>query len=81
MNLTNMFVRFFRRSVLNDMTQTEEIYYQTITDEPVDMIVGEKEMFLLNDYRSDQGDSRRFGSVKITEIDGKVIFLFRWRGI
>ena len=66
---------------VNDMIQTEEIYYQTIADDPVDMIVGEKEVFLLNDYRSDQADSRRFGSVKFSDFDGKVIFLFRWRGL
>ncbi len=66
---------------INDMIQTEEIYYQTVSDEEVDVIVGEKEVFLLNDYRSDQADSRRFGSVKYSDIDGKTIFLFRWRGL
>lgn len=66
---------------VNDMIQTEEIYFQTVSDGNVDVIVGEKEVFLLNDYRSDQADSRRFGSIKHFEIDGKVIFLFRWRGL
>ena len=66
---------------VNDIIQTEEIYYQTIADGAVDVIVEDKEVFLLNDYRSDQADSRRFGSVKSSDIDGKVIFLFRWRGI
>ncbi len=65
---------------VNDMIQTEEIYYQTVSDETVDVIIGEKEVFLLNDYRSDQADSRRFGSVGCLDVTGKVIFLFRWRG-
>ena len=44
-------------------------------------LAGEKEVFLLNDYRSDQADSRRFGSIRFSGIDGRVIFLFRWRGL
>ena len=47
----------------------------------IEVTVGADEVYLLNDYRSYQTDSREFGNVKISGIDGKVIFLFRWRGI
>lgn len=66
---------------VNGLVQSEEIFYETASEKEIEVIVGADEVFLLNDYRSDQTDSRRFGSVKISEIDGKVIFLFRWRGI
>ncbi len=66
---------------VNGLVQSEEIFYETASEKELEVTVGGDEVFLLNDYRSDQTDSRRFGSVQISEIDGKVIFLFRWRGI
>ena len=66
---------------VNGLVQSEEIFYETASEKEIEVIVGTDEVFLLNDYRSDQMDSRAFGSVKISNIDGKVIFLFRWRGI
>ncbi len=66
---------------VNGLIQSEEIFYETASEKEIEVIVGSDEVFLLNDYRSDQMDSRAFGSVKISNIDGKVIFLFRWRGI
>lgn len=66
---------------VNGLVQSEEIFYETASEKEIEVIVGSDEVFLLNDYRSDQMDSRAFGSVKISSIDGKVIFLFRWRGI
>ena len=66
---------------VNGLVQSEEIFYDTSSEKAIEVIVDSDEVFLLNDYRSDQMDSRAFGSVKISSIDGKVIFLFRWRGI
>ncbi len=66
---------------VNGLVQSEEIFYDTSSEKAIEVIIGSDEVFLLNDYRSDQMDSRAFGSVKISNIDGKVIFLFRWRGI
>ncbi len=66
---------------VNGLVQSEEIFYETASEKEIEVIVESDEVFLLNDYRSDQMDSRAFGSVKISSIDGKVIFLFRWRGI
>ena len=66
---------------VNGLVQSEEIFYETASEKELEVTVGGDEVFLLNDYRSDQTDSRRLGSVQISEIDGKVIFLFRWRGI
>ena len=66
---------------VNGLLQSEEIFYETWSEKEIEVTVGVDEVYLLNDYRSNQTDSREFGSVKISEIDGKVIFLFRWRGI
>ena len=66
---------------INDMIQMEEIFYETTSEKTVDLRVNDGEVFFLNDYRSDQTDSRDFGCVNSEEIDGKVVFLFRWRGI
>lgn len=38
-------------------------------------------VFVLNDYRSDLTDSRKFGGVPIGDVRGKVIFIMRRRGI
>lgn len=66
---------------INDLIQSEEIFYSTVPEEPIEETVEEGEVFLLNDYRSDSTDSRKIGSVRVSELDGKVVFLFRWRGI
>ena len=61
---------------------SEEITYQTFGADgvkyPID--VGEDEVFIMNDFRSDTDDSRQFGGVKKTDIDGKLLFLNRRRG-
>ena len=67
--------------LINDLPPAEDVFYETRSDDDVDAAPGTKEFFLLNDYRSDQADSRKFGCIKKSDIDGKVIFLFRWRGI
>lgn len=42
--------------------------------------VPEGEIFVLNDYREDTSDSREFGMIKESNIDGKVFFITRRRG-
>lgn len=61
---------------------SEEITYQTFGVDgvkyPID--VGNDEVFIMNDFRSDTDDSRQFGGVKKSDIDGKLLFLIRRRG-
>lgn len=42
--------------------------------------VPEGELFVLNDYREDESDSREFGTIKESDIEGKVFFITRRRG-
>ena len=61
---------------------SEEITYQTFGADgvkyPID--VGDDEVFIMNDFRSDTDDSRQFGGVKKSDIYGKLLFLIRRRG-
>ena len=38
-------------------------------------------VFVLNDYRSDLSDSRTFGGIPLSDIQGTVVFIMRRRGI
>lgn len=40
----------------------------------------QSELFVLNDYREDLGDSRTFSTIQEKDITGKVFFLIRRRG-
>ena len=42
--------------------------------------VPEGEIFVLNDYKEDESDSREFGTIKEGDIEGKVFFITRRRG-
>ena len=42
--------------------------------------VPEGEIFVLNDYREDESDSREFGTIKEGDVEGKVFFITRRRG-
>lgn len=42
--------------------------------------VPEGEIFVLNDYREDESDSREFRTIKESDIEGKVFFITRRRG-
>lgn len=42
--------------------------------------VPDGEIFVLNDYREDESDSREFGTIKESDIEGKVFFVTRRRG-
>lgn len=43
--------------------------------------VSENCVFVLNDYRSDISDSRTYGSISLDDVQGKVVFVMRRRGI
>lgn len=60
----------------------EEITYQTFGADGVKypVEVGENEFFIMNDFRSDTDDSRQIGSIKESDIRGKLLFLIRRRG-
>lgn len=70
--------------LVNGSVQSEEIFYPT---EAVEGKVGfpcqipEDSVFLLCDFRTNGTDSRIYGAVPITELDGKVITILRRRGI
>ncbi len=70
--------------IVNGNIQQEEIFFPT---EPIaggiayPYDVKEGEFFLLCDYRPNSSDSRFFGGVSKEDIRGKVINLFRRRGI
>lgn len=49
-------------------------------DKQYPLTVPEGEIFVLNDYREDTSDSREFGTIKESDIDGKVFFITRRRG-
>lgn len=60
----------------------EEITYQTFGADGVKYPtgVGKNEFFVMNDFRSDTDDSRQAGSIKESDICGKLLFLIRRRG-
>ena len=61
---------------------SEEITNQTFGADGVKypINVGDDEVFIMNDFRSDTDDSRQFGGVKKSDIYGKLLFLIRRRG-
>lgn len=67
---------------VDEYQPSEEITYQTFGADgvkyPID--VGDDEVFIMNDFRSDTDDSRQFGGVKKLDINGKLLFLIRRRG-
>ena len=68
--------------MIDGFVPAEEIFYPTMAGAKGDTVeIQEGEVFLLNDYRTEQGDSRDIGCVKVKDLKGKVLFLFRRRGI
>lgn len=68
---------------VNGTVQDGEIVYPTYAKEGLDypLRVPEGTMFLLGDYRTQAKDSRDFGPVPLSEVEGKVITILRRRGI
>lgn len=68
--------------MIDGFVPAEEIFYPTVPGEKGDSVeVGEGEWFILNDYRTERGDSRDAGCIKTSDIKGVVVFIFRRRGI
>lgn len=69
--------------LVNGYAPAEKVTYPTYADEGSDvkfpLKIGSGEYFLLNDFRTDSSDGRRFGAVPETSIKGKVIFILRRR--
>ena len=69
--------------LINGVRPLEAIFYPTEMKDiplPLPCTVGEGEYFLLNDFRSDQNDSRIYGCVPETAMCGKLILTLRIRG-
>lgn len=63
--------------------QSGEIMYPTYAKEGLDYPyrVPEEKVFILGDYRTQVIDSRDFGSIPISNLQGKIITVLRRRGI
>ncbi|MBO4473873.1 MAG: signal peptidase I [Clostridiales bacterium] len=62
----------------------EDVVYPTTADGAVisfPYIVPEGSVFVLNDFRSDAGDSRTYGAIPLSDVEGEVILVLRRRGI
>lgn len=58
-----------------------ETQKDTSSDVQYPIVLNENEYFVLNDYRSNMDDSRKYGVINKKDIIGKVKFIFRRRGI
>lgn len=68
---------------VDEYTPSEQITYETWSAENSSVVyplkLEEKEVFILNDFRSLTDDSREFGAIPEDRIDGKLLMLFRRR--
>ena len=68
--------------MIDGFVPAEEIFYPTMPGKKGNSIeIGEDEWFILNDFRTEQTDSRDVGCIKTSDIKGTVMFIFRRRGI
>lgn len=69
--------------LVNGTTQGGEILYPTYAKEGIEYphLVPEKHIFILGDYRTQTQDSRDFGSISLSNVEGKVITILRRRGL
>ena len=69
---------------VNGTAPAEEVFYPTYRCETADITypytVGDDQVFILNDFRSDINDSRSFGAVDIKDVKGPVLIMLRRRG-
>ena len=68
---------------VNGAAPAEEVFYPTHRSETLDIkypyTVGEDQVFILNDFRSDTSDSRTFGAVDMKDVKGPVLLMLRRR--
>ena len=68
---------------VNGTAPAEEVFYPTHRCDTSDIsypyTVGEDQVFILNDFRSDTNDSRMFGAVSMKDIKGPVLLMLRRR--
>lgn len=69
---------------VNGIAPAEEVFYPTMPAEGSDIsypcTVGEGQVFILNDFRTDTSDSRSFGSVDLKDLRGVMLLTMRRRG-
>jgi len=70
--------------LVNSIKEEGDIYFSTYKDDnskiKYPLKVNKDEYFVLNDYRLDKNDSRKFGSINKNKIKGKVILSIQVRG-
>lgn len=66
--------------VVNGARQSEEVFYQTVMESEDPILVPEDTVYILGDRRDACRDSRDFGPIPISDLEGKVIGLYRIRG-
>lgn len=69
--------------LVNGTAQSGEIMYPTYAKPGYEypLRVGEGQVFLLGDYRTQTLDSRDFGPISMEQVEGKVITILRRRGL
>lgn len=70
--------------LVNGYGVLEDVVYPTTSEGAAisfPYIVPNGTVFVLNDYRSDTGDSRTYGAIPLSEVEGEVILILRRRGI
>lgn len=70
--------------VVNGSIQQEEIFFATMkngSNTEFPLTLDHDEVFVLGDNRTSATDSRDFGAIRLSCIDGKVITLLRRRGL
>lgn len=69
---------------VNGIIPVEEVFYPTYRAEGSEITypyhVDKGKVFILNDFRNDTNDSRAFGAIDISDIDGPILFSMRRRG-
>ena len=65
---------------VNGLLPSSTIFYDTVSDDNIEVTVDNNSYYILNDMRTDTTDSRTYGSIDKSAIKGKVIFIIRRRG-
>lgn len=69
---------------VNGYNVVEDVVYPTTSEGAVitfPYIVPQGTVFVLNDFRSDPEDSRTYGAIPRSDVEGEIIFIMRRRGI